>query len=372
MIKNILSISGGKDSTAMLLLAIEQQTENLQAVFCDTGHEHQKTYDYVDYLERSTGIEITWVKADFSEKILKRRKHIAEKWPDELTKETPGKWVWNSSKKRPEDIEPPKLIVGPDRFVTNQTVGPWLWISAREAMTRDQAAEVVERALDVLQPTGNPFLDLCLWKGRFPSSRRRFCTQFLKLEPVQTYIAGQMDGADAVISWQGIRNDESAARSHLGMYDVEFGSWEPEPTGHLIYRPIHAWTAEEVFAQHKRHGIQWNPLYEQGMGRVGCMPCINARKGELNEIAQRFPEEIARVAKWERLVAAVSKRGISTMFASTTIPYASERDNKNVSLEKHGIHAICGWAKTSRGGRQIDFINVLPSSTCTSIYGLCE
>jgi tRNA(Ile)-lysidine synthase TilS/MesJ len=34
---NIVSVSGGKDSTALLLLAIERETENMQAVFADTG-----------------------------------------------------------------------------------------------------------------------------------------------------------------------------------------------------------------------------------------------------------------------------------------------------------------------------------------------
>jgi tRNA(Ile)-lysidine synthase TilS/MesJ len=34
---NVISVSGGKDSTALLLLAIERQPENLSAVFADTG-----------------------------------------------------------------------------------------------------------------------------------------------------------------------------------------------------------------------------------------------------------------------------------------------------------------------------------------------
>lgn len=49
---NVISVSGGKDSTAMLTLAVEQQVENLIAVFADTGHEHPLTYRYVDYLEQ--------------------------------------------------------------------------------------------------------------------------------------------------------------------------------------------------------------------------------------------------------------------------------------------------------------------------------
>lgn len=47
---NVISVSGGKDSTAMLLLAIERGTENIRPVFCDTGNEHPLTYDYVRYL----------------------------------------------------------------------------------------------------------------------------------------------------------------------------------------------------------------------------------------------------------------------------------------------------------------------------------
>lgn len=38
-IHNVVSMSGGKDSTAMALLAIERGVENLHLVFADTGHE---------------------------------------------------------------------------------------------------------------------------------------------------------------------------------------------------------------------------------------------------------------------------------------------------------------------------------------------
>lgn len=38
--KNIISFSGGKDSTALLLLALELNADPLP-VFADTGHEHR-------------------------------------------------------------------------------------------------------------------------------------------------------------------------------------------------------------------------------------------------------------------------------------------------------------------------------------------
>ena len=52
MLHNIVSMSSGKDSTATLLLAIALETENVESVFADTGHEHQIVYDYLDYLEQ--------------------------------------------------------------------------------------------------------------------------------------------------------------------------------------------------------------------------------------------------------------------------------------------------------------------------------
>jgi hypothetical protein len=38
---NIIAVSGGKDSTVTLLKAINEDVENLSAVFCDTGNEHK-------------------------------------------------------------------------------------------------------------------------------------------------------------------------------------------------------------------------------------------------------------------------------------------------------------------------------------------
>lgn len=76
---NIVSVSGGKDSTALLLLAIERETPNLQAVFADTGHEHPQTYEYVQYLHDKV-FPIRTVKADFSQQIERKREWVATKW----------------------------------------------------------------------------------------------------------------------------------------------------------------------------------------------------------------------------------------------------------------------------------------------------
>ena len=320
---NVISVSGGKDSTALLLLAIERQPDNLQAVFADTGNEHEQTYDYVRYLAEATGVPIRWVRADFTDRIAHKREYVLTKWA--------GKGV------------PQKDI---------------------------------DRASAALVPTGNPFLDLCIWKGRFPSSKAAFCSEELKRNPIINQVQKPLlDAGDDVISWQGVRADESLRRSLL--VESEFKSIEKNGAELWNYRPILKWTAEDAFAMHRKHGIKHNPLYEQGMGRVGCMPCINCRKDELLEISKRFPEAIERIAEWETIARGASKRGQSTFFAAPTSSLILNDEQKDEWLKLQNIHKVVEWAKTSHGGKQYDLIRAdglfdFNSPSCTSIYGLCE
>lgn len=309
----LVSISGGKDSTASLLVAIDQHPyDDIRAVFADTGNEHPATYDAVRYLEQATGVTVEWLKQDFSEAWWRKRDYIQHKWA--------GKGV-------------------PDADI--------------------------ERALSAMNkgPTGNPFLDLCIIKGRFPSRLAQFCTQFLKTEPLTEHAMELIDEHGAVESWQGVRANESARRAKLPEREDVGG-------GLSIFRPILRWTVEDVFACHRRHGIEPNPLYSLGMERVGCFPCINSKKSEVREIASRFPEHIDRIEEWEAAVGAASKRAHSTFFAG-----ANTGDNLT-SAQAHAqanIRQIVEWSSTTRGGKQYDLMMELSDPpACSSSYGLCE
>lgn len=305
-----MSVSGGKDSTATLLLAIERLPKgSIRAAFADTGNEHETTYEYVRYLERATGIPVKWLKADFTARWWRRRDYVRDHW------------TWKE-KRVPKKVQ--------------------------------------RRALEILDkgPSGNPFLDLCVIKGRFPSRMAQFCTQELKKFPLVNYTMELVEQYGQVESWQGVRADESPARAKLP---------ERESAGEpfTVYRPILRWSVSEVFAQHKKHGIDPNPLYRKGMNRVGCMPCINVSKDELLQISRRFPERIDMIEEWETIVAAASKRGASSFFVE---------EEAGPALAGGGIRGAVMWARTERGGKQFDWTRFLgeESPACASSYGLCE
>lgn len=300
--QHIVSISGGKDSTATYLKALEELGGDFLPVFADTGNEHSLTIEYISTLaQRTGGPEVLTVRADFTDRLKKRRQSIIENYQEEK-------------------------------------------IAA--------AVEAVDMALE----HDSPFLSLCVWKGMFASNRKRFCTSELKIVPIQDQIyAPYLDAGETIVSWQGIRADESLSRSKAVEREVT-------DEGVISYRPLLKWTVQDVFAMHKRHGIEPNPLYKMGMSRVGCLPCIMSRKAEISAIANHFPDHVARLKSWENIVQQSSRNGYSTFFPCTKVPGRSDM--------RGNVKNVIRWA-TGIDPDQclIPLGDYAPS--CKSAYGLC-
>lgn len=296
----------------------------------DTGNEHPATIEYAATLhERTGGPRVEFFKADFAERLAKKRAYIAAQWPIDGIPQS-----------------------------------------------------VVDRAIAALHPTGIPFLDLCLWKGRFPSRKAQFCTEFLKSDVVGTQVIDPARRAGPVIQWLGVRRAESIARRNSPMWQVM-----RTPGLHVMrfYRPLIHWTAENVFSYASASGVDPNPLYLQGMGRVGCCPCINAGKQDIRAIVQRFPEAIDRIEGWEAICAEASKRGSATFFAADVTPEGAalaarikkipdrlQRNAASAAAPWPKVRQVAAWARTDRGGRQFNFFSDDEGLSCSSQYGLCE
>ena len=329
---HIVNISGGKDSAATALIAAERG-QDFELWMADTGNEHPATVEHANYLADFLGLPLNVARADFTEQIARKRAFVAENWPQD----------------------------GID-------------------------SATVERALQFLVPTGNPFLDLCIWKGRFPSRKAQFCTEFLKQNAIEDAVVGPALETRHVVQWLGVRRDESLNRRNAPMFQRVRRL--DKPNNILLFRPIIHWTAGNVFEFAKTKNLRPNPLYLQGFGRVGCFPCINASKAELAKIGGAYPEAVARLTEWEAIVAAASKRGRATFFASDVTPEGaalgakikrlkspSARRDASAKANWPTANRVFDWAKTSRGGKQYNMLDAMESDegeTCTSQYGLCE
>jgi 3'-phosphoadenosine 5'-phosphosulfate sulfotransferase (PAPS reductase)/FAD synthetase len=60
--KHIVSLSGGKDSTAMLLMMIEKNMPIDEIIFCDTGMEFPEIYAHISKIEKNISRKITVLK----------------------------------------------------------------------------------------------------------------------------------------------------------------------------------------------------------------------------------------------------------------------------------------------------------------------
>lgn len=257
----MVGVSGGKDSIATYLyLTRTLGLPRVTGLFANTGHEFPEAYEYLDLLEREHGFKIVRIQCTLGD------------------------------------------VVG-----------------AKEI----KAGKACER-LGLLGDNGEPIpgwedhpIDmkrLAILKRRFPSTMVRFCTTILKLLPRRRWLLENCGTLEDVISVSGVRAQESANRAKQLPY-----VWD-DFINCPMWKPIFHWTHEEVFAIHEQFGVPPNPLYLQGMGRVGCAPCIGLNKAEAAQIALRRPETFVQLHAMEREVAETTGKPVISFFSNSKTP----------------------------------------------------
>jgi len=327
--KFIVPLSAGKDSQATLLYCIEKYgVKNILAVFCDTKWEHELTYLHLDYLVKKTGVDF---------KIISSVKY-------------------------------------------------------------------------------DGFIDLAKKKKRFPSSTVGFCTEELKVIPMIDYL---LSLEESVIIFQGIRKDESRKRAKmeaecrffkyyfqpylsneiiverynekppvslnqkmelqkaldrlaLGNNDEKKHSYRKKEVFEWcnkyaddIQRPFFDATANDVIYFSLNRDFDINPLYFMGASRVGCFPCKNATKPEMQLIIAKFPETIDKIRTGEQYVG-------STFFPPDYIPkrYHSGFDKKSGKSIVF-IDDVVRYL-TDKNAQMDMLVELEMDRTCKSVYAICE
>jgi 3'-phosphoadenosine 5'-phosphosulfate sulfotransferase (PAPS reductase)/FAD synthetase len=194
--------------------------------------------------------------------------------------------------------------------------------------------------------------DLVRHKRMFPTRLRRFCTVELKIKPIAAYLAEQ---EDEVVSVIGVRREESAARAKLD-------EWSHFDEGDCwTWRPLLDWPLAQVLGRLREAGAELHPHYHEGASRVGCYPCIYARKAEIAALPDWRVQEIAAL---EREIEAGAKDGGTRAFFQCKDPINTS-GTAFVPVER-----VVEWARTSRGGREM-LLPIPVAAPCVA-WGLCE
>jgi 3'-phosphoadenosine 5'-phosphosulfate sulfotransferase (PAPS reductase)/FAD synthetase len=232
-------------------------------------------------------------------------------------------------------------------------------------------------------------------KGMFPSRFRRFCTDELKAAPMAAHLRRRIAAGERIVNAIGIRHEESAARAFA--LEWEFNG----RFGCDVWAPIVRWTLDDVIAIHKRHGLAPNPLYLKGASRVGCWPCIYARKAELRLVAEIDPDRIDRLRTLEADVTTTQRDRYArdrAAWLATPDPepepgtpahtrWTQKRDRlikpfaaPSFFLARRSedgdrflpIDEAVAWARTARGGRQVELFAPTNADTGCMRWGMCE
>lgn len=238
---------------------------------------------------------------------------------------------------------------------------------------RGELTRVVGPITEIRSELGG-MADVIRKKGMFPSRVIRFCTQQLKVFPFRDYARSL---GSPIVNAVGIRAAESRARSCLP-------EWEPLPLvgeGSDTWRPLITWSEQDVIDIHKRHGLAPNPLYLQGASRVGCWPCIFARKKEILFIAENDPARIEEIRRLEDEVSVLAEARYAAKgetfdslgysrpawFQAQGAMRSDGKDGRNVPIDE-----VLLWAKTARGGRQFELFAATPSDAGCVRWGMCD
>jgi phosphoadenosine phosphosulfate reductase len=136
-----------------------------------------------------------------------------------------------------------------------------------------------------------------------PSRIMRWCCTIFKANPLNAYLNGNHD----ILCFDGIRRAESNRRRHYQRV-----SGNKKALSQLVCRPILDWSSLAVWLYIFAYQVPYNPAYDKGYARVGCVICPYSTDFDDVLTRRNYPE---RVERWESLLERYFHQDYSDRFA---------------------------------------------------------
>ena len=245
----LVSYSGGKDSQACLIQAVQKYgADKITAIFCDTGWEHPDTYQHIEETTKQLGVELSVLKAELGFVDLAKKK---TRFPS-----TKRRFCTSELKVKPM-ID--YILSLNDSCIIIQG------IRANESASRSE--------MDVE----------CMYFKNYFEPIETNSTKLIKYEKQLKKAKGEKERLE-IIS----KIEKTEERLKAGKEDGIYYTYRKKEVIEYcmrfdasVLRPIFNWTAQQVIDSILGGGQQPNPLYFRGFSRVGCFPCVMCRLSEI-------------------------------------------------------------------------------------------
>lgn len=325
--KIIIPLSGGKDSQAAMIWAIEKYgLQNCETAFCDVKWEAEETYKHINYLVNKSGVKhnvLTSKKYDGMIDLAIKKKRFPS----------------TNARFCTEELKIYPMI----DFILSQTSNVIVidGIRADESESRSKKQADCRYFKYYFEPYRTNSMILEKYSNRPPIS----ANAKLKLKTAIERLEKGLEDAKYftyrkkdVLQWCKIYDDS-------------------------LIRPFFNSTADEVLSYSLNKDYYINPLYFQGFSRVGCEPCIMGNSQEIKNYVFNKPLVI------EKIRAAELKAG-SSFFAPDKTPkrYHSQKTKEGKSFSN--INDVVQYVMDKNNTP--DIFKDEPLFKCKSFYNICE
>lgn len=149
-------------------------------------------------------------------------------------------------------------------------------------------------------------------RGKWPSSKQRWCTSDFKRGPGARVVTARTKGMSSVkvLYVFGFRKDESPARSKKEVLKVNKQLTTKKRVVH-DWLPIHNWTTKKVWETIKQNKLPYHPAYDFGMPRLSCCFCIFSPFDALVVAGIHNPELLEKYVQVEKKIGHTFRAGFS-------------------------------------------------------------
>ena len=267
--------------------------------------------------------------------------------------------VWLALSKLPkEQVKKQIHIINTDTMVESPVISRWVQTSLH---TMDEAAE--SQGLPFVTHRLTPAMDNTFWVnflGRgypFPRKKLRWCTDRLKIQPVNSFVKEQIAVHGEIIMVIGTRKAESARRAKtMAYYEKkrvrELLSPNPSMVNELVFSPLENWNDNDVWVFLMQYKNPWGysnkdllTLYRGATADNECPMMVE--KGLPSCGKSRFGCWVCTMVEKDKSMEAMISNDEEKAWMSALLEFRNKFGNEEHDREKRSFRKMTGYLQGS-------------------------